>query len=107
MQDCFRQHPEVYGDELADDEEGEAPGEAVPEAADAQAAPTESAAAVPSTTAPVADGKVGVKPAESAAAAPSTTAPVADAKVDVKPTAASEALPASSAEVAQPPSKDA
>ena len=83
MQDCFRQHPEVYGDELADGEEGQAPGEAVPESADAQAAPTEDAAA------------------------PSTAAPVADSKVDVKPTAASEALPASSAEVAKPQSKDA
>jgi mitochondrial intermembrane space import and assembly protein 40 len=83
MQDCFRLHPEVYGDELADEEEGQAPEEAVPEAADAQAAPKEDAAA------------------------PSTTAAVADGKVDVKPTAASEALPASSAEEAKPQSKDA
>jgi intermembrane space import and assembly protein 40 len=32
MQDCFREHPDVYGEELADDEEGaEAPENAVGE----------------------------------------------------------------------------
>ncbi|KAH7035925.1 uncharacterized protein B0I36DRAFT_421519 [Microdochium trichocladiopsis] len=52
MQDCFRQHPEIYGEELADDEEaGEAAppveGEAAAPAAPKTAATTESTDAVP------------------------------------------------------------
>lgn len=35
MQDCFRLHPEVYGDELADDEESEAAVNGAPETANA------------------------------------------------------------------------
>lgn len=35
MQDCFRLHPEVYGDELADDEESEAAVNGAPETTNA------------------------------------------------------------------------
>ncbi|KAK7982082.1 mitochondrial intermembrane space import and assembly protein 40 [Apiospora saccharicola] len=40
MQDCFRLHPEVYGDELADDEESEAAVNGAPETANANASET-------------------------------------------------------------------
>ncbi|KAK8090616.1 mitochondrial intermembrane space import and assembly protein 40-B [Apiospora phragmitis] len=39
MQDCFRLHPEVYGDELADDEESEAAVNGAPEPANASETP--------------------------------------------------------------------
>ncbi|RYO74639.1 hypothetical protein DL764_010792 [Monosporascus ibericus] len=57
MQDCFRLHPEVYGDELADDDEAQAPAEDAPDASASRATPTEAA-----------------KPAESNAAEKSTAA---------------------------------
>ncbi|RYP51067.1 hypothetical protein DL768_003511 [Monosporascus sp. mg162] len=43
MQDCFRLHPEVYGDELADDDEAQAPAEDAPEASASRATPTDAA----------------------------------------------------------------
>lgn len=47
MQDCFRQHPDVYGAELEDDEpEGDAPA---PAAADVNAELAESNQLVPKT----------------------------------------------------------
>lgn len=52
MQDCFRQYPDVYGAELADDEEeGEttAPAPEAAEAAPTKQASEESAAAKPTT----------------------------------------------------------
>ena len=51
MQDCFRQHPEVYGDELADDEadaDAQAPAEGASEAVNAQVATTEKTTPAPS-----------------------------------------------------------
>lgn len=51
MQDCFRQHPEVYGDELADDEadaNAQSPTEGSPETANAQVATTERTNSTPS-----------------------------------------------------------
>ena len=36
MQNCFRQHPDVYGAELEDDEAEAAPAPAVPETGDEQ-----------------------------------------------------------------------
>lgn len=46
MQDCFREHPDVYGSELAD-QEGEEEEETL-----AQAQGVEAAAAIPTTAAP-------------------------------------------------------
>jgi mitochondrial intermembrane space import and assembly protein 40 len=48
MQDCFRLHPDVYGDELADDENDNAAGDAATEGASAKEAPEDSANAVTS-----------------------------------------------------------
>ena len=54
MQDCFRLHPEVYGEELADDEAdadsaagAQSPTEGSPETANAQAATTEATRPAP------------------------------------------------------------
>ncbi|ETS75861.1 hypothetical protein PFICI_12805 [Pestalotiopsis fici W106-1] len=84
MQDCFRLHPEVYGDELADDEE-ETPGaEATPEAASA------------ATTTPA--------PELDATSSPSSTA-VVNVKTDVKPPTSDEKPSANKPESNGPASK--
>jgi hypothetical protein len=72
MQDCFRLHPEIYGDELADDEE-EAPADGVAEAG-------------------AADGKS--MPGETDTASPPSSTTTSDAKLDTKPAASHEPLPA-------------
>ncbi|RYP70233.1 hypothetical protein DL771_005620 [Monosporascus sp. 5C6A] len=70
MQDCFRLHPEVYGDELADDDEAQAPAEDPPEASASRATPTEAAkptasnAAEKSTAAESSTPSEGSKPSE-------------------------------------------
>lgn len=57
MQDCFRLHPEVYGEELNDDEEAEAqaPLDDAPEAA--AATPAQQAPAETARVRPAADGR--------------------------------------------------
>lgn len=59
MQECFRKYPEIYGAELADDEDAEPDfGEDAPEPTDAAAPAVEKVAEPESTTAaPVADDK--------------------------------------------------
>ncbi|KAI1851523.1 hypothetical protein JX265_012395 [Neoarthrinium moseri] len=58
MQDCFRLHPEVYGDELADDEEEARPeGEAEAGAAATKAAPAEAGQPIDAPTAAAVDAK--------------------------------------------------
>ncbi|RYO76133.1 hypothetical protein DL766_002751 [Monosporascus sp. MC13-8B] len=70
MQDCFRLHPEVYGDELADDDEAQAPAEDAPEpspsraTATEEAKPTASNAAEKSTAAGSSKPSDGSKPPE-------------------------------------------
>ncbi|KAI0394148.1 hypothetical protein F5Y17DRAFT_429086 [Xylariaceae sp. FL0594] len=51
MQDCFRLHPEVYGDELADDENANEAGEAEVEGAFSKDAPEGNATAVSTSAA--------------------------------------------------------
>ncbi|KAF3014815.1 Oxidoreductase [Neopestalotiopsis sp. 37M] len=86
MQDCFRLHPEVYGDELADDdEEAQAPAaEATPEAASAAA------------TTPV---------PELDATTTSPTSAVVDVKTDVKAPTSDEQPSADKSESKAPASK--
>jgi mitochondrial intermembrane space import and assembly protein 40 len=87
MQDCFRLHPEVYGDELADDDE-EAPApaaEATPEAASAAA------------TTPV--------PELDATTTSPTSAAVVDVKTDVKAPTSDEQPSADKSESKAPASK--
>lgn len=55
MQDCFREHPDIYGAELDDDEEGQG----APASLDESAIPGESAAASP--TRPLADSAATVQ----------------------------------------------
>lgn len=66
MQDCFRLHPEVYGDELADDDEEAPAGEAAPEQSRAttQTAPSEGDGSSASAT-PQIDAKPDANPAAS------------------------------------------
>jgi mitochondrial intermembrane space import and assembly protein 40 len=71
MQDCFRLHPEVYGDELADDEE--------------QAPAAEGAEDAGLATAKTASPELGVG---------SPTSDVVDAKPDAKSSASDEQSPA-------------
>jgi len=52
MQDCFRLHPDVYGDELADDENENAAGDSATEVASVKDAPEGSANAAASSPAP-------------------------------------------------------
>ncbi|KAK7998226.1 AMP dependent ligase/synthetase [Apiospora arundinis] len=54
MQDCFRLHPEVYGDELADDEESEAAVNGAPETANARETPDVKEATNAAEEAPIA-----------------------------------------------------
>ncbi|KAI1172000.1 hypothetical protein F4777DRAFT_563458 [Nemania sp. FL0916] len=91
MQDCFREHPEVYGDELADDEQAEAaidgPADA-PEGVSARNASTEGAAT--STEAPISDRTKDATPAK--------TVTAADSKAkEVEPGSEKPATPSSSA----------
>ncbi|RYP38244.1 hypothetical protein DL767_002629 [Monosporascus sp. MG133] len=93
MQDCFRLHPEVYGDELADDDEAQAPAEDAPEASASRATPTEAAkpiasnAAEKSTTAGSSKPSEGSKPSEVAKSKISTGNELPD---EVKDTASPE-----------------
>ena len=83
MQDCFRKHPEVYGDELADDEEGAPPSE---EGAEGEAAP--------------APARTASKDSETATTSPA--APVEQALEDVAPKKTYDATAANT----QPPSEE-
>jgi mitochondrial intermembrane space import and assembly protein 40 len=86
MQDCFRKHPEVYGDELADDEEDTAEGEA-------------GAAAPARTAAKDADGAA---PERATAPTTSSSVPADDLPETSTPKNAYDATSANSA----PPSED-
>ncbi|KAI0127212.1 mitochondrial intermembrane space protein Mia40 [Xylariales sp. AK1849] len=76
MQDCFRKHPEIYGAELADDEE-EIPADAMTDAApsDAKTVATEgSSDTTPNTSNPAAsDAKSPAKPISSGGQLPERT----------------------------------
>ncbi|KAI0442948.1 hypothetical protein F4803DRAFT_575067 [Xylaria telfairii] len=98
MQDCFRVHPEVYGDELAEDDEAEASGEGAPSegllARDASAegaATTESSPPKPTKT---------VAPAKDAAEVDRKTG---EEKLDRETDAATESSPTTKKTASKPP----
>ncbi|KAI1128994.1 hypothetical protein F5Y10DRAFT_239300, partial [Nemania abortiva] len=80
MQDCFRLHPEVYGDELADDEEAAPAADGVAtEDVSAGDASAEGAAAVgssaPAKEEAKTDGKTGEAKSETETAVPTSSSP--------------------------------
>jgi intermembrane space import and assembly protein 40 len=66
MQDCFRKYPEIYGSELADDDEGEAAAPAQEGAEALQAKPAETQASAGETKPPASREGDAVAPKKSA-----------------------------------------
>ncbi|GAP86983.1 hypothetical protein SAMD00023353_2401400 [Rosellinia necatrix] len=89
MQDCFRLHPEIYGEELADDDEAAAAADAAaPEGVLAKDAPAEDAA-----------GDLATQPSSSEstkAAVPTKEVGEADVKTEETKSAGEKAVPTSS-----------
>ena len=86
MQDCFRDHPDVYGSELAD-QEGEEDEEPLE-----QAEGIEPAAVAPSTTAPAAERRSEISESSEAAATERAKEATAQVTKDYQPPSESEEL---------------
>ncbi|KAK7956649.1 mitochondrial intermembrane space import and assembly protein 40 protein [Apiospora aurea] len=81
MQDCFRLHPEVYGDELADDEESEAAVNGAPETANASV-PADAKETSSAKEAPPRDNETTTSSSSTKEATPKTPSPFSEPEKD-------------------------
>ena len=77
MQDCFRQHPDVYGSELDDDEDGAPP--ANPEGGEVPATSTIATTSTPESDSTPSSSIAATTPSEPTSPSSSTSSPSSDA----------------------------